>query len=87
MNKSNNYGGATASVTTANTELSARNNDRNALILFNQGPEDVRVFMDSADTNYFVLEANKGIHFPTAPQNQVQAKTASGTATVSVLEA
>jgi|TARA_R110000851_G_scaffold251109_1_gene403569 L-ascorbate metabolism protein UlaG (beta-lactamase superfamily) len=86
MSKPNNYGGAPVTATTSGVELTAQNTQRNALILFNQGPETILVYFDTA-TNYFEIEANKGVHFPVTPLNQVNAKTTSGTATVSVLEA
>lgn len=82
-----NYSSALVSVTTGGVELAAANNIRSALILFNQGAETIQVYFDTNTTIYFELEANKGMHFPEPPRNQVNAKTASGTASVSVLEA
>lgn len=88
MNKSNNYKERQpVDVTTTVTELVGRNDDRIALILFNQGTENVQLSFGANPDNWFELEASKGMHFPITPKNAVSAKTASGTATVSVLEA
>ena len=82
-----NYKSTVVSVTTSETELAAADNNRTAMILFNQGSSTIQVYFDSNNTAYFEIEANKGLYFPQPPRNQVQARTASGTATVSVLEA
>jgi hypothetical protein len=87
MTSNSNYKSVAKSVTTGGVELAALNDARSALILFNQGAEDVKVYFDNNSSVYFVMAAGKGMHFPEPPINQVNAVTDSGTATVSVLEA
>lgn len=83
----NNYTSNLVSVTTSETELAAADNDRSALILFNQGAESINWYFDSNSTVFFTLEAGKGMYFPEVPRNQINAVTTTGTASVSVMEA
>ena len=62
------------------------NRSREALVLFNMGSQDAQIYFESASTMYYVLEAGKGMHFPNVPYNQVQAKTASGSTDITVME-
>lgn len=88
MIKSTNYKEqAPKTATVAGVELADRNNERVSLILFNQGPETAQISFGSEPTNYIELEPNKAMHFPRVPKNQVNAKTTTGTAVISVLEA
>jgi hypothetical protein len=82
-----NYQSTLVSVTTSETALLGVNAYRKALILFNQGAADVQVYFDSNSTIYYTLEAGQGMHFPEAPINALNAKTSSGTASVTVMVA
>lgn len=84
--KYNNYKSSVVSVTTSETLLLARNNNRTGLILQNQGASDVNVYFESNSTMYFILEAGKAMHLPAAPQNEINAVSTSGTIAVTVLE-
>lgn len=87
-NTNNNYKSSLVSVTTTVAEALPLNKDRTNLILFNQGTETVQVYFDANSTIYFEIEANKGAHFfGGAPINVINVITASGTSTLSVLEA
>ena len=81
-----NYTGEVITVTTATTQLVPLNANRNALILFNQGTENAKVFFQADDTVYFVLESGKGMYFPHVPMNRIQAKVDSGSTAVTVME-
>jgi len=83
----NNYTSALVTVTTSETGLVGTDINRSALILFNQGTEDVQWYFGDNSTHYFVLAAGTGIHFPAPPINTINAVTSSGTAAVSVMEA
>lgn len=81
-----NYISTLVTATTAGVVLSAFDENRTALILFNQGPEVARLYFDANSTIYFELAVGDGMDFPAVPINGVSAKTASGTTVVSVLE-
>lgn len=86
MSKFNNFKSSVVAVTTSETQLLPRNNNRTALILFNQGSENINWYFEDNSTMYFTLEAGKGMYFPDAPTNQIQAVSASGSVNVSVME-
>lgn len=83
----NNYTSAVVSVTTSATELVGTDINRSALILFNQGTEDVQWYFGDNSTHYFVLRAEAHIHFPAPPINSINAVTTTGTADVTVMVA
>lgn len=87
MSKFNNFKSSIVAVTTSATQLLPRNKNRTALILFNQGAENLNWYFDDSSTVYFTLEPGKGMYFPDAPINQIQAVSASGSVNVSVMEA
>lgn len=88
MSKNNsNFSSKVVNVTTSNTNLAEFNTNRESLILFNQGAQDVQINFGSETTAYFVLEAGKGMYFgTTAPVNQVNARTTTGSSNVTVME-
>lgn len=87
MSKYNNYKSSLVSVTSSGVTVLERNGARSALILFNQGDNDIKWYFEDNSTIYFVIKAGEGIHLPDAPQNQIKATTDSGTSPLSVMEA
>lgn len=85
MDKSTNYKSKTVAITTTATEAVTLDKNRHALILWNVGASDVQLSLD-VEAEYIVLPAGKGIHFPVAAINSINAKTASGTSTLNVWE-
>ena len=89
-NKSNNYNSTTVSVSTTKIQVIAANTDRNGLILYNQGADDIKLFfgdINADSTLYLVLAATTAMHFPVAPQNEISGYTDSGTSVITVMEA
>lgn len=86
MDKFNNYTSKAVAVDSSGVALTAENKNRTALILFNQGSEAVRVYFD-IQASYIEIQADQGIHFNSAPINAVNARTTSGTSTITVWEA
>lgn len=87
MSKFNNFKSTVVALTTSAAEVLPQNKNRSALLLFNQSAETVRWYFDANSTVYFELEGGKGMYFPDAPINQINALTTSGTANLSVMEA
>ncbi len=82
-----NFKSSLFSATTTAAEVLPTNNNRKALILFNQGAGTVQWYFGSDSTVYFELASGAHVHFPEAPLNSIYAKTASGAASLSVMEA
>ncbi len=86
MPNSSNFTSVTVTVGTSETELAAYNEERESMILFNQGGEDIKFYFDDAAA-YVLLESGKGMHFGNiAPVNELNAVTDSGTSVVTVME-
>ena len=67
-------------------EVLPYDDERKALLLFNQSAsETVQFYFEDNNTMYFEIEPQKGIHLPEAPMNQIKAKTVSGTANLTVM--
>lgn len=82
-----NYTSAVITVTTSETEITAANNSRTALVLYNQGPSPVDVYFAENSTMFVTIPAGDGLQFTEIPRNQIQGVVSSGTAAVTVWEA
>ena len=86
-NKQNNYTNkAPITVTTGGNALLPLNLNRTSLILFNQGPSSVNIYMNTAAA-FITLTAGQRMDFThAAPLNEINGTTTSGTAVVTVWE-
>ena len=88
MTEYKNYVPKAVAVGTSGAQLVDYDESRTVLIVFNQGSEDVQLYMNSVDAAFVTIPVGYGISFKEiTPINEVNAKTTSGTSTLTVWEA
>lgn len=80
-----NYRSKVVAVGTSETELLPRDDNRYAVLLFNQGDQTVSFYFEDNSAAYFSIAAGTGIELPIAAMNQINAVAASGSQNVTIM--
>lgn len=80
-----NYDSKVVAVTSTETLVLSAATRRGAVLLYNQGAEDIQFYFGDKSTAYFGIAAGTGLEIPDAPLNEINAVTASGTSNLTVM--